>query len=100
MSESVNQQISVSQVYDRGCEMLRHYSDTLRQVRLTTVVQGIVILTGTLVLAKDGATIYAVIACSFGVLFTFILWKLNWNYLRYFESIQERLIQIELDHFE
>lgn len=88
-------EISIEKQYEQGCHFLRHYSTLLQQVRITTIVQGIVIASGSLVITNNSHEYFYIYGCVTGMAFTTFLFGLHWNYLAYFESIQKSLLELE-----
>ena len=85
--ESVNREksgapLEVIEVYKEGCATFRHYSSAALNIRVSTIAQGVVLMTAVGFLLKEGLLEYARYAAGFGFFFTFILLFLHENYQR------------------
>jgi hypothetical protein len=82
--------------YQEGCNFMRHYSETSRNVRNWALVQGLVLLTacGYIVTEKLPAA-YLIAVSAFGLSFTALLAHLNWCYVRAARFFGNRVRRIE-----
>ncbi len=81
--------------YNESCEAYRHYSISIREIRIIAIVQGIVVLTGSGYLLQNKFYTGALAVAVFGIFLTLSLWRLHKTYYRnamsYLEYITEQL---------
>lgn len=79
-------EISVETRYIEACEVVRHYSRCVVDVRTMTVVQGLTVIGAVGYLSKDGMHGFAIAGAIFGLFLTYILFSSHRAYLAYFEA--------------
>jgi hypothetical protein len=74
--------IEALEVYKEGCSAFRHYSSAALNIRLSSIAQGVVMMTAVGFLIKEDSLEFAQYASGFGLLFTVALMFLHENYQR------------------
>lgn len=72
--------------YTEACEVVRHYSRFVIDVRTLTIVQGLAVIGAVGYLSKDGMHAFAIGGAVFGLFLTYILFSFHRAYLAYFEA--------------
>jgi hypothetical protein len=83
--------------YAEGGSALRHYSLCIFNLRVVTVAQGLVLVTGSTLLLKDSYFISAGAVSIFGILFTLALYAMQRSYWICFDSVLTSVLKIESD---
>ena len=81
--------------YSEGCTALRHYSLCVFNVRVVTIAQGLILLTGAAALLQKDALTPAMVASLFGVFFSAALWALQRSYWMCFDAILSTVLLLE-----
>jgi len=79
-------EIPIDTRYTEACEVVRHYSRCVIDVRTMAVVQGLAVVGAVGYLSKDGMYIFAIAGAVFGLFLTYILFSFHRAYLAYFEA--------------
>lgn len=74
-------------LYSEASNVLRHYSNLVMQVRIITIVQGLIVLGGAGYFVVDSKYLFSIAISIFGFLFTGILYSLTRNYWKHFSSV-------------
>ena len=90
-----NMDLSAEKLYLEACNALRHYSNSVMQVRTWTIVQGFTILTAIYFLVTRTNYIYSLILSVFGLILTFILNILQSNYGMHHEALLHYVVTLE-----
>jgi hypothetical protein len=84
--------------YAEGCNALRHYSLCVLNARTLTIAQGFVLLSGAIYFMKEQLFALSVFVSFFSMFFTLVLHGLQKNYWLHFESILNRVVELESGH--
>ncbi len=82
-------------LYREGCHALRHYSNGVRAIRTIAIGQGFVLISGAAYLINSGQIGLSTVVALFGVLFTYVLSRLQNNYWDHFNALLESVLQLE-----
>lgn len=83
--------------YSEAGSCLRHYSLCIFNLRVVTVAQGLALVTGSLLLLKEGRLVGAGAVSLLGVLFTLALYAMQRSYWICFDSILNSAVMVERD---
>ena len=86
--------------YEQASEALRHYSLSVFNIRSLAIAQGLVVLSGSLYLIKEGFAGFSLCASLFGLLFTWVLYALQKNYWHQFDDLLQYAMSLEADFKE
>jgi len=86
--------------YEQASEALRHYSLSVFNIRSLAIAQGLVVLSGSLYLIKEGFAGFSLCAALFGLLFTGVLYALQKNYWHQFDDLLQYAMKLEADFGE
>ena len=96
----MNETIDPLKAYTEACSTLRHYSNASFTVRVTSVTQGIILLTGwTSVITGDNSK-YAFLIPFAGLLFTGLLYQFNRGYFETTEDFYKLVADMEKKLFD
>ena len=88
--------VTISDLYTEAGNNFRNYSQCSLNVRLATVAQGVVLLTGCGYTVVEDQKWFALILSVFGLLFTFMLFLLHSAYLKAADEMCRAAGKIEL----
>ncbi len=92
---SLNDEKKFELFYTEASQSYRHYSISIREIRIISIAQGIIVLTGSGYLLQNKLYNGALAVAVFGILLTFSLWRLHKTYYRnlinYLEYLSEHL---------
>lgn len=81
--------------YSEGGSALRHYSLCVLNLRVVTVAQGLILLTGSAVLFREGLFVAAGLTAVFGIIVALVLWAVQRSYWICFDSVLAAVVAIE-----
>src|SRR4051794_15775381 len=81
--------------YTECCGALRHYSLCVLNTRTITIAQGLFLVGGAGYLAKENNFLFSSFVSFFGLLFTYVLKKLQENYWLHCNSFLETVKKLE-----
>lgn len=83
------------QFYAEACESLRHYSNSVKDIRTVTIAQGFIVLSATLYLIRENQFPLSSCVSFFGILLTAVLHGLQSNYWHQFDDFLQYIIVAE-----
>jgi len=89
------EEASTTALYQEACQNLRHYSTCILHMRILTVAQGILVLTGAAALLIRDQLWLSITASVFGLLFTALLFSLHRNYWLHFRAMLRTAVAFE-----
>ena len=92
MSDS---QSDIKTLYNEGCSALRHYSLCVLNSATIVIVQGFVILSGSLYLLNAGNYWLSLSTAVFGFFFTAVIFMIEKNYWLHFDAVLESVVALE-----
>jgi hypothetical protein len=88
-------QLDTNTLYTEGSNSLRHYSSAVLNTKNIAIAQGFVILTAAGYLIRERAFGSSLSISLFGLLFTYILYRLQENYWSHFNAILDAVVDLE-----
>ncbi len=83
-SASLFAQLSQEEKYKEACQLVRHYSTCVINLRAFTIAQGLAVVGAAGYFSKDRFHWYALATTAFGMLLTWVLYSFHASYLAYF----------------
>ncbi len=90
--------ISPDILYIEACNTFRHYSTASMTIRIISIAQALVIVSGVGILLKGSNSEEALFASVFGFLFTIVLFRLHAAYFKNAMTIANHISKIEKNY--